>query len=171
MGKFLLGFIAAIALIAVCGYSYFALGLAPVATAAPPIPFETTLAKAALNKAVSRETPKAVPFTASEDNFAAGARSYRIYCAVCHGLPGQPETAIAKGEFPKPPQLFKGKRVTDDPPGETWWKISNGIRLTGMPSFKQSLSDEQIWQMSLLLANSDKLSANVKATLDAPLPQ
>ena len=170
MAKFLLGFIAAIVLIAACGYLYFTMGLAPVATAAPPMPFETMLAKAALNKAISRETPKAVPLTASEDNFAAGARSYRTYCAVCHGLPGQSETAIAKGEFPKPPQLFNGKGVTDDPPGETWWKISNGIRLTGMPSFRQSLSDEQMWQMSLLLANADKLSARVQATLQAPLP-
>jgi thiosulfate dehydrogenase len=171
MAKFLLGFIVAILLICSCGYLYFTLGLAPVATAAPPMPFETMLAKAALNKAISRETPKGVPLTASEDNFAAGARSYRIYCAVCHGLPGQPETAIAKGEFPKPPQLFKGKGVTDDPPGETWWKIANGIRLTGMPAFKQSISDEQMWQMSLLLANTDKLSPNVTTMLNAPLPQ
>jgi thiosulfate dehydrogenase len=171
MTRFILGFIVAILLIVGCGYSYFRLGLAPVATAAPPMPFETTLAKMALNKAISRELPQAVPLTASEDNFMAGARAYRAYCAVCHGLPGQPETAISKGEFPKPPQLFKGKGVSDDPPGETYWKVANGIRLTGMPAFQQSVSGEQMWQMSLLLANSGKLSDNVKSILQAPLPQ
>ncbi len=46
--------------------------------------------------------------------------------------------------------------VSDDPPGETFWKVSNGIRLTGMPAFKNILSETQIWQVSLLLANADK---------------
>jgi|ERR1035438_5610234 thiosulfate dehydrogenase len=171
MAKFILGFVSAFISIALIGYCYIAMGLAPVATAAPPMPFETTIAKAALNKAVAREMPQTVPMTASEENLLAGARSYRIYCAVCHGLPGQLESAIGKGEFPKPPQLFKGKGVSDDPPGETYWKVANGIRLTGMPSFSPSLSSEKMWQMSLTLANSDKLSDSVKAILQAPLPQ
>jgi thiosulfate dehydrogenase len=46
--------------------------------------------------------------------------------------------------------------VTDDPPGETYWKVANGIRLTGMPAFKDMLTDNQMWQVSLLLANADK---------------
>jgi len=47
--------------------------------------------------------------------------------------------------------------VTDDTPGKTFWKAKNGIRLTGMPSFGASLSSEQMWQVSLLLANTNKL--------------
>jgi mono/diheme cytochrome c family protein len=171
MAKVILGFLLALLVIAGGGYLYFALGLAPVATASSPMPFETFLAKTALKKALSREMPQVVPLTASEENFVAGAHSYRTFCAACHGLPGQPETAIAKGEFPKPLQLFHDKGVSDDPPGETYWKIANGIRLTGMPAFRQSVAPEQMWQMSLVLANSDKLSANVKAMLAAPLPQ
>ena len=46
--------------------------------------------------------------------------------------------------------------VSDDPPGETYWKVANGIRLTGMPSFKSVLTDTEMWQVSLLLANADK---------------
>jgi thiosulfate dehydrogenase len=46
--------------------------------------------------------------------------------------------------------------VTDDPPGETYWKVANGIRLTGMPSYRSVLTDTQMWQVSLLLANADK---------------
>jgi mono/diheme cytochrome c family protein len=171
MAKFILGFVFAILVIAGAGYLYFSMGLAPVATASAPMPFEKTLANMALKKAVSRDMPQAVPLTASEENFLAGAKAYRTYCAVCHGLPGQAQTAIAKGEFPKPPELFKGKGVSDDPPGETYWKIANGIRLTGMPAFQQSVPPEQMWQMSLLLANSDKLSPSVKTALAAPLPQ
>jgi mono/diheme cytochrome c family protein len=46
--------------------------------------------------------------------------------------------------------------VTDDPPGETYWKVANGIRLTGMPAFKDALTETEMWQVSLLLANADK---------------
>ncbi len=70
--------------------------------------------------------------------------------------------------FPHPPQLFQGHGVTDDPPGETYWKAANGIRLTGMPGFKASLNDTQLWQVSLMLANADKLPKPVKAALGAP---
>jgi len=169
--KFVFGFVAALIVMGVCGFGYFALGFAPVATASAPIPMETTLAKLALARVVSRDAPKAAAITASEENFAAGARLYRVHCAVCHGLPGQPQTAIAQGEFPKPPELFKGKGVTDDPPGETYWKVANGIRLTGMPAFNKSLTEEQMWQVSLMVANTDKLSPSVAASLREPLPQ
>ena len=45
---------------------------------------------------------------------------------------------IANGMFPRPPQLFKAKGVTNDPAGKTYWKIANGIRLMEMPPFQQS---------------------------------
>ena len=156
-------------LVAVCGYIYFAFGLAPVATASSPMPFEKKLAKMALNYVVDKEAPKTPLIQPSEDNYMAGAHIYREQCAVCHGLPGQPEHDIAKGEFPRPPQLFKGKGVTDDPAGETYWKVANGIRLTGMPGYTKSLTQDQMWQVSLLLANADKLSPTVRAELQAPL--
>jgi mono/diheme cytochrome c family protein len=75
-------------------------------------------------------------------------------------------SSIAKGEFPKPPHLFRGKGVTDDSVGETFWKARNGIRLTGMPGFRGLLTDTQLWQVSQLLANADKLPDSVKQELN-----
>jgi mono/diheme cytochrome c family protein len=123
-----------------------------------------------LNARVNKEAPKSSPIPASDEAYAAGARFYRNNCAVCHGLPGHDQTPVAKGEFPKPPELFKGKGVTDDPVGVTYWKVANGIRLTGMPGFSGSLSNEQMWQVSLLLSNANKLPATVLAALREPLP-
>jgi thiosulfate dehydrogenase len=170
MRQFIFGFIAALTLIAVGGLSYVALGLAPVATASAPLPFEKLITGIALNARVKKEAPKSSPIPASDEVYAAGAQIYRNNCAACHGLPGQDQTAIAKGEFPKPPELFKGKGVADDPAGVTYWKVANGIRLTGMPGFSNSLSNEQMWQVSLLLSNGDKLPAPVLAALREPLP-
>ena len=84
---------------------------------------------------------------------------------MCHGLPAEPESNIALGMYPKPPELFHGTGVTDDPAWETYWKAQNGIRLTGMPGFKGRLTDVQLWQVSQLLANADKIPPSVKAVL------
>jgi len=85
-------------------------------------------------------------------------------------VPGEEQTAVAKGEFPRPPHLFTGKGVTDNERGETYWKVANGIRLTGMPGFNQQLSTTEMWQVSLLLANAEKLSDSVKGVLAIPSP-
>jgi hypothetical protein len=72
--------------------------------------------------------------------------------------------------FPKPPQLFRGKGVTDDPASETYWKAANGIRLSGMPSFKIKLTDTQLWQVSEMLAHANEIPESVKKVLVPDLP-
>jgi thiosulfate dehydrogenase len=167
---FLIGLVIGLIVIPLCGYIYFATGGAPVATAAPAMPFEKMLANAALHSHIAKEMPKTVPVPADESNFIAGANVYRDNCAVCHGSPGGTPTAASRGMFPKPPKLLEGMGVTDDPPGETYWKVANGIRLSGMPSFSESLSQTQMWQVSLLVANANKLPDSVKTALYRPLP-
>ena len=165
MGKFLVGVILGILILPVIVYFYFSTGTAPVATAAPPMPFERTFARMALHARLDKEMPKAPPIQADEAAYTAGAQIYKDNCAVCHGLPTGTPTAIAQGMFPKPPKLLQGTGVTDDPPGETYWKVAQGIRMTGMPAFDKTLSTTQMWQVSLLLANADKLTASVKDSL------
>jgi thiosulfate dehydrogenase len=163
--KFLIGFAAGLIVVPLAIYVYFARGMAPVATAAPEMPFERLLAKKALRVRREREMPRSVPIATDESNYAAGAHIYREHCAVCHGLPKQTQSAIAKGMYPKPPALIEGKGVTDDPAGETYWKVTGGIRLTGMPGFQQTLSSTEIWQVSILLAHADNLPQKVRDIL------
>lgn len=170
MGKFLVGLILGLIVIPAGVYMYFSSGSAPVATASAPMPFEKLLASMALHARLKKEMPKSAPISVDEATFAAGAQVYRDNCAVCHGLPGKPQTSIAAGMFPKPPKLMEGKGVTDDEPGETYWKVSGGIRMTGMPGFDKSLSQTQMWQVSLLCANADKLSQSVKDSLAQVAP-
>jgi len=168
MKGFIVGIVVTLLAIAIGGYIYFGTGMAPVATSAQPMPFEKKLANMALHARVKKEMPHDVPMQADENNLQAGAKVYVDECAVCHGLPGKVQSDIALGEFPKPPHLFKGKGVTDDPAGETYWKVDNGIRLTGMPGFGKHLSTTQMWQVSLLLADADKLPASVMAIFNGP---
>jgi thiosulfate dehydrogenase len=167
---FLVGLVVGLIAIPLCVYIYFATGSAPVATSSPAMPFERTLAQTALSARIAKEMPKSVPVAADEPNYIAGAEVYRENCAVCHGIPAGTPTAIARGMYPRPPKLLEGKGVTDDEPGETYWKVANGIRLTGMPGFSESLSQTQMWQVSLLLAHADKLPESVKTALYRPTP-
>jgi thiosulfate dehydrogenase len=166
--RFILGLILGALLLAFGVYYYFVSGRAPAAVEDKPFPFERRLAHGALDARIEQEMPKTAPITAEEGTLLAGAHIYTEHCEICHGSPGMEQSGMAKAMFPKPPHLFRGKGVTDDPPGETYWKVRNGIRLTGMPEFKHVLSDTEMWQVSLLLANADKISDAVKQELKPP---
>lgn len=155
-------------LVPVLVYAYFTGGSAPVATTDSDMPFEATLARKAQQVRIDKEMQKNVPIQVTEQNYLAATELYKQHCAVCHGLPLAPKSAIASGMYPHPPQLFMGKGVTDDEPGESYWKIFNGLRLTGMPGFSKSLNETQMWQIALLVKNADKLPPSVKEALVAP---
>jgi len=156
-----------LALIAVFGgtYLYFSGGHAPVATKSPEMPMEHKLAHIALDAYLAKLPHPAPPVAQDEQSYLEGAKVYKEHCSVCHGLPGEPKNAIASGMFPPPPQLFRGTGVTDDEAWETYWKVYGGIRMTGMPSFSDHLSETKMWQVSVLLKNADKISPAVKAEL------
>jgi thiosulfate dehydrogenase len=154
-------------------YWYFHSGRAPVAVTAPEMPMERKMAHMALDAYLEKLPHPAPQVPSDEATMLAGARIYKVDCAVCHGLPGAEKTAIAEGMFPSPPHLFRGMGVTDDEPWETYWKVENGIRMTGMPGFKGRLTETQIWQVTMLVKNADKISDAAKSMLitePAPSP-
>ena len=167
MIRLLLAFIAGLVVLPVGALLYLWSGHAPVATNVAPLPFERQITALAMNARVSREAPRQPGAPATEENLAAGARVYRTYCDTCHGLLGGAKPPIGKGEYPPPPEMFNGQGVTDDPVEFTYWKVAHGIRLTGMPAFAGTLSDLQMWQVSQLLANGNRLPDKVREGLRA----
>jgi thiosulfate dehydrogenase len=159
MKRFIVGMVVGFLLIPVLFVLFVVSGRIPVATADPPIPFEKFLAGAGQFARIRREAPKRDVSGFTTADLVSGAEVYQKEgCAICHGLPQQPSTAEAKGMFPPPPQLFTTKgEVVDDPPGVTYWRVKNGIRLTGMPGYHASLSEQQMWQVTALVARADKL--------------
>jgi thiosulfate dehydrogenase len=166
VGWFALGFIGAIVALLLGGYVFIRVGGVPMATSAAPLPLERTIAGLALAASDGSAAQQKSPVPVDEANLLAGARTFTEYCTVCHGGPHASPTAIAKGMFPPPPQLFE-ELVTNDPEGITFWKVTNGIRMTGMPAFQNTLSDKERWQVTMLLARADRLPARVLASLIA----
>lgn len=161
MGRLLLGILIGIILVPLAVLAYFKFGKLPVAVNDPPFPAEKLVTSVPLEARIDRELVKTPPVPPSEETFVTGAHVYADQCAVCHGFHGKPSVA-GTHEFPKAPPLWEKHHsgdvvgVSDDPPGETYWKVANGIRLTGMPAYKDVLTEAQMWQVSLLLANADK---------------
>jgi thiosulfate dehydrogenase len=161
MGRFFLGLVIGIIAVPLAVFAWFKLGHVPVAVNDPPLPMERQFTAVPLNARIDREMVKNPPIQPDQQNFEAGAHIYADNCAVCHGFHGKP-SVTGTHEFPTAPALWEKHRrgnvvgVSDDAPGETEWKVANGIRLSGMPAYKDVLNETQMWQVSLLLANADK---------------
>ena len=158
--KFFLGFVFAFLVLFAGVWAYLKFGNPPVATADKPFPFEAQIVRVPLSARIDRQMQQP-PFGISEDVYETGAMAYKLQCASCHGVPGQ-DVAFAKNMYPQAPQLWKKHKhgdvvgVSDDETGETYWKIKNGIRLTGMPSFKGVLTNDQMWDVALLLKHANE---------------
>jgi mono/diheme cytochrome c family protein len=136
-----------------------------------PLPLEDTIAGAAINASIGKSANDESPLPADETSLQAGAKVYMQTCAGCHGKLDQPSSG-AKSFYPRPPHLLPpATGVTDDPVGATHWVVKNGVRFSAMPSFNQKLSHTEIWQVSLLLQNANKLPDSVKDSLRQPQQQ
>jgi len=165
MTRLLFGIVLGLALAPLCLLGWFRFGKPPVAVADKPLPLEKQMGPPALLARIAHDAKQKPPVQADEPTLVAGAEIYRDSCAACHGFHNK-HTAFAGHMYPAAPQLWEPRPksdivgVSNDPPDATHWKIANGIRNTGMPAFKDQLTDREIWEVTLLLANANK-----------PLPQ
>jgi mono/diheme cytochrome c family protein len=97
---------------------------------------------------------------------SAGGRLFVENCAVCHGAPGVAQTNIAKGLNPSPPDLFRAGRKPD--PAENFQFIKYGVKMTAMPGFAPTLSDDEIWSLVAFLNGLPGISASDYAAKTAP---
>lgn len=152
-------------------YLWLTHGNVPVAVADPTLPMEQELVHKPLNARIAKEMPASSPVPVNDESLTDGARIYQQQCAFCHGVPGK-KSVIGANMFPSAPQLWERHHngvvvgVSDDPVGESYWKVKNGIRLAGMPSYVKVLSDTEMWEVSTLVKNADKpLPATAQAYL------
>jgi mono/diheme cytochrome c family protein len=78
-------------------------------------------------------------------------------CSGCHIGPGLEPTEISQGLYPAAPQFAKG---FDLPPGEAFWIIKHGLKMTGMAAWGPTHSDTLIWDMVAFLEKMPGLSAD-----------
>jgi thiosulfate dehydrogenase len=163
--SFFLGMVASIVLGVVAVYLVIQSGLVPANADATAGGLETWAANTSLGATLRSQAPKGPnPVPLTDANLLLGVKLYGDHCAICHGTATGAASAspLAKGEYPRPPQLGT-EGVEDDPEGFTFWKIQHGVRLTGMPSWKGALTEREMWTLALFLKHMDKLPAGPEA--------
>lgn len=159
MRGFIAGIAASIVLALVVAYTLLQSGLISANADAVPGGLELWAANTSLSATLRREAPLGPnPVSLTDEHLLDGVKLYRQHCAICHGTAAGKASAspVARGQYPRPPQLATDG-VEDDPEGVSFWIIKHGIRLTGMPSWKDSLTDQQIWTLALFLKHMSKL--------------
>jgi mono/diheme cytochrome c family protein len=167
MKGFVLGIFTTMIVALVGAYLFIAAGALSAGQDVRPGRLERWISKTALRAAIGRQTTgRTDQMQATDDNLAAGCALYIAHCQICHGGPDGAASVIAKGLTPNPPQLVRDG-VEDDPPATIHWKITHGIRFTGMPAFGQTLSDREIWNMTFFLKRMDSLPPAARKAWEA----
>ena len=99
------------------------------------------------------------PVDSSDASLIAGMKMYQANCASCHGDVNHPRGALADAFYPRAPQFVEDS--PDMSENQNLYIIQHGVRLSGMPAWKQSLSDRQMWQVTTFLSHMDKLPPSV----------
>ena len=131
-----------IALVAGLGFVYS--GLYNVAATAPHWPVTHWLMETARIRSIEAHAAGIQPpagFDAPAQ-IEIGVDHFAAHCAVCHGAPGVPKGAIAQGLYPQPPDLAVSAKQYS--PGELFWILKHGIKMTGMPAWSDH-GDEELW--------------------------
>jgi thiosulfate dehydrogenase len=153
MVRFISGVVSTLVVLTIIVVIAVKFGLVPATADVQPPQLERLMAHTSLDATIARDAPQPpYPYPSSDAAIVAGAKLYTMHCAMCHGSAVGEPTALAKGLYIRPPQFVK-HGVDDDPEGETYWKIEHGIRFTAMPSYKGSLTEEQIWQLTSFMKN------------------
>ena len=94
---------------------------------------------------------------------STGAGLYTEMCSGCHLGPGLEKTEMSQGLYPAAPELWRHADLTA---GEQFWAIKHGIKMTAMPAWGKTHSDELIWDMVAFVRQLPKMSpAQYQATI------
>ena len=162
MRMFIAGFVTAVVLLILGVFLYVRLGFVDPRADTPVGSLESAVAMPALDASVDRHAPDLKnPVPADDADLTAGMKLYQEDCSSCHGDPVHPDAIFANALKPPAPQFVKDS--PDMPENQNFYIVQHGVRLSGMPAWKQVLSDHQMWQLTTFLSHMDKLPPDVEA--------
>lgn len=155
--QLLIGAVIAIVLLVPLGaFAFIKSGLFSVAASHPHtkltewVTHETMIHSARRHGAHSR-----VPARFTRQQVVGGFCNYETHCVACHGAAGVAREHWVGGMEPQPPYLLDVTQIWRPP--QLFWIAKNGIKMTGMPSWKDEMSDRQIWDVVAFLEATRQL--------------
>ena len=87
------------------------------------------------------------PLDISVENIDAGKRIWTRECAVCHGDAAHGEGIYRQGIEPVPPDFSAHEDYVDFTDGDYFWRVSEGVPWTAMPTWKEVYNETERWQL------------------------
>lgn len=162
--KFLTGLIVGILLVAFVPAILIVTGIFSMSAMNKPSSLEEKIGNWAWITSAEKNAPKMKNPLGVDMALDQGMDHYKENCVICHAAPGVEASEISKGLNPPAPMLdipLVQKR-TD---GELFWTVKNGIRLTGMPAFGPTHSDQEIWQIVQFVRHLPQITAKEQTEL------
>jgi mono/diheme cytochrome c family protein len=145
MKIFLAVIITLVALI-IIGLAFIYSGVYNVAAINPPGSLETWFFSTISDNSVESHSKGIIPPPLDDSTFVdEGFRLFDRMCVGCHGAPGIDPGRNSRSFNPVPPNLTES--VTDLSDAEIFWIVKNGIKMTAMPAFGKTRTDDEIWQI------------------------
>jgi mono/diheme cytochrome c family protein len=125
---------------------------------------EASLANAAKDVTIPLEAGKMKnPLPGTDEVLSQGQEVFLGSCAQCHGADARGDTSIGRNMSP-PAMDLSSPHVQHWSDAELFWIIQNGVRLTGMPSWKSTISDNDTWKLARFIHNLPHLDAASAST-------
>jgi mono/diheme cytochrome c family protein len=141
-------------------------GAYDVSAANPEPAWRARLFETVKDRSIDRraaEQQAAAPSLTDPERIRTGVVHFNEMCVTCHGAPGVPKSEIGMGLNPDPPDL--AHEGEEQAPGRLFWVLKNGIKMTGMPAFGMTHTDDQIWAMVAFLKQLPKIDAQRYAAM------
>ena len=177
--------VAVLVLLGAAGLAFMYSGVYDVSASSRDIPIVAKLLHGTYEASLHRHAGSDVApgDLLSFENIRAGARMYDASCALCHGAPDRPLSAVGQGIQPAAPSLLSASRRNK--PELMFWTIKHGVNMTAMPSFGKTQSDEALWQVAAfifaergvskdkydLLVHGNDQVGSTGASLKSPTPE
>ncbi|RYF11933.1 MAG: cytochrome c [Oxalobacteraceae bacterium] len=142
-----LSFVTALAVVLGLGAAAFIyLGIYNIAADVPHTPAVYSLLERLRDRSIETHSQGIVPPAdlASAQRVSTGAGLYAEMCSGCHLGPGVEKSEMSQGLYPQAPELAKTQDLT---PGQQFWIIKHGVKLSAMPAWGRSHPDPLIWDM------------------------
>ncbi len=156
MRGFFVGVAVTLLVLACGGFLVANRGWFPIGADNPPGSLERWAANMATDAYVGSHAPQVEnPIQPTAANLSDGAQLFEMHCSLCHGGAADRISKLRAKFSPPVPQIIN--RIPGDPDADLWWVTKHGIRMTGMPSWDGTLSDQDIWKVIAFVKHSDKL--------------
>jgi cytochrome c553 len=119
--------------------------------ATPPSRFETKIVTAAKHHVFIGNKKQKDPLSYTPQNWQDGKEAFSHYCVACHGMDGQ-NTGVPFADNMSPPiPSLASTDVQSYSDGQLKRILDYGIRPSGMPGSKGTLSDDELWSIIVFL--------------------